>query len=77
MMTYYEPRLNYDFCVIKMMTYFKSQDLLKIVNEGYTIPIDITTLSNAQKREPKENQQKDSQALFVLQQAMANKFCQE
>ena len=37
-----------------------------------TISADISTLNVAQKKELKENKQKDSKALFFLQQAVAD-----
>lgn len=63
---------NYDFWSIKMKTFFCSQDLWEIVDEGFTIPTDISTLNAAQKKELKENKQKDAKALFFLQQAVAD-----
>ncbi|CAJ2673367.1 unnamed protein product [Trifolium pratense] len=60
---------NYDFWSIKMKTFFCSQDLWDIVDEGFTIPEDLSTLNANQKKELKENKQKDSKALFFLQQA--------
>ncbi|KAH7538397.1 hypothetical protein FEM48_Zijuj03G0195200 [Ziziphus jujuba var. spinosa] len=51
-----------------------SQKLWDIVNEGYTIPADITILDDNQKKELNENQQKDSQALFVLQQPVVDEI---
>ncbi|XP_014524278.1 uncharacterized protein LOC106780494 [Vigna radiata var. radiata] len=53
-----------------MKTFFCSQDLWDIIEEGFTIPEDTSTLTAAQKKELKENKQKDSRALFVLQQAI-------
>ena len=61
---------NYDFWSIKMKTFFCSQDLWDIVDEGFTIPEDTSTLNANQKKELKENKQKDSKALFFLQQAV-------
>ncbi|CAJ2654309.1 unnamed protein product [Trifolium pratense] len=61
---------NYDFWSIKMKTFFCSQDLWDIVDEGFTIPEDLSTLNASQKKELKENKQKDSKALFFLQQAV-------
>jgi len=55
-----------------MKTFFCSQDLWEIVDEGFTISADISTLNVAQKKELKENKQKDSKALFFLQQAVAD-----
>ncbi|XP_062088349.1 uncharacterized protein LOC133794923 [Humulus lupulus] len=54
------------------MTYFRSQNLWKIVEVGFTIPEDTLSLSENQKKALEENQQKDSQALFCLQQAMTD-----
>ncbi|KAK6145936.1 hypothetical protein DH2020_019805 [Rehmannia glutinosa] len=65
---------NYDFWSIKMKTYFCAQDLWDIVNNGYSIPNDISTLSAVQKKELKENQQKDSQALLALQISLAAEY---
>ena len=61
---------NYDYWSIKMKTFFCSQDLWDIVEEGFTIPADSSTLTAAQRKELKENKQKDSKALYILQQAM-------
>ena len=60
---------NYDFWSVKMKTFFRSQDLWDIIEDGFTIPEDTSTLTAAQKKELKENKQKDSRALFALQQA--------
>ncbi|XP_047163745.1 uncharacterized protein LOC124833332 [Vigna umbellata] len=53
-----------------MKTFFRSQYLWDIIEEGFTIPKDTSTLTIAQKKELKENKQKDSRTLFVLQQAL-------
>jgi len=53
-----------------MKTFFRSQDLWDIIEEGFTIPEDTSTLTAAQKKELKENKQKDSRALFAFQQAV-------
>ena len=53
-----------------MKTFFRSQDLWDIIEEGFTILEDTSTLTVAQKKELKENKQKDSRALFYLQQAV-------
>ena len=53
-----------------MKTFFRSQDLWDIIEEGFTIPEDTSTLIVAQKKELKENKQNDSRALFALQQAV-------
>ena len=36
---------NYDFWRVKMETYFSSQDLWDIVEEGFTIPADTSALN--------------------------------
>jgi len=61
---------NYDFWNVKMKILFRSQDLWDIIEEGFTIPKDTSTLTAAQKKKFKENKQKDSRALFALQQAV-------
>jgi len=61
---------NYDFWSVKMKTFFCSQDLWDIIEEGFTIAEDTSTHTAAQKKELKENKQKDSRALFALQQAV-------
>lgn len=40
-----------------MKTFFCSQDLWDVIEDGFTIPVDISTLTSAQK-ELKENKQK-------------------
>ncbi|KAL5562281.1 hypothetical protein UlMin_032028 [Ulmus minor] len=65
---------NYDFWSIKMRTYFRSQNLWKVVEEGLTIPDDTSTLTATQKKALDESIQKDSQALFALQQAMSEEI---
>ena len=60
---------NYDFWSIKMKTFFCSQDLWDVIEDGFTISADILTLIATQK-ELKENKQKDSRALYILQQAI-------
>lgn len=61
---------NYDFWSIKMKTYFCAQNLWDVVTDGYTNPDDIFALINAQQKELKENQQKDSLALLALQMSL-------
>lgn len=63
---------NYDFWSVKMRTYLCSQDLWDIIEEGFATPEDISTLTAAQRKELKENKQKDSKALFTLQQAVTD-----
>ncbi|XP_022874162.1 uncharacterized protein LOC111392986 [Olea europaea var. sylvestris] len=65
---------NYDFWSIKMKTYFCAQNLWDVVNDGYINPDDISTLSTAQKKEIKENQQKDSLALLALQMSLTGTY---
>ena len=55
-----------------MKTFFGSQDLWDIVEEGFIAPTDTLTLTAAQKKELKENKQKDSRALYILQQAVGD-----
>ncbi|XP_031259321.1 uncharacterized protein LOC116117440 [Pistacia vera] len=55
---------KYHFWSIKMKTYFLSQNLWKIVNEG---PENTSTLSEF---ELQQQQQNDAAALFILQQAL-------
>ena len=45
-----------------------------VVNRRDNVPTDIFTLSAAQKKELKENQQKDSQAMLVLQMSLADEY---
>src|ERR1044072_3950330 len=63
---------NYDFWRVKMETFFSSQDLWDIVEEGFTAPADTSTLNATQEKELKKNKQKNSKALFTLQQAVTN-----
>ena len=65
---------SYDFWSIKMRTYFCAQDLWDVVNKGYNIRTDISTLYIDQKKELKENQRKDSQALLILHMSLADKL---
>ena len=46
---------NYDFWRVKMETYFSSQDLWDIVEEGFTIPADTSALDASQEKELKKN----------------------
>ena len=57
-----------------MKTYFCTQDFQDVVNRRYNVHADIFTLSIGQKKELKENQQKDSQALLVLQMSLADEY---
>ncbi|KAL5569040.1 hypothetical protein UlMin_025615 [Ulmus minor] len=65
---------NYEFWSIKMRTYFCSQNLWKVVEERLTVPDDTSTLTTAQKKVLDESIQKDSQALFAIQQAMSEEI---
>ncbi|KAL5570519.1 hypothetical protein UlMin_027094 [Ulmus minor] len=53
---------NYDFWSIKMRTYFRSQNLWKVVEDRLTVPDDTSTLTAAQKKALDESIQKDFQA---------------
>lgn len=63
---------NYDFWHVKMETYFSSQDLWDIVEEGFIVPTDTSALNASQEKELKKNKQKNSKALFTLQQAVTD-----
>ncbi|XP_022853494.1 uncharacterized protein LOC111374962 [Olea europaea var. sylvestris] len=65
---------NYDFWSIKMKTHLCAQNLWDVVNDGYINPDDISTLSTAQKKELKENQQKDSLTPLALQMSLADTY---
>nr|KYP75573.1 hypothetical protein KK1_019764 [Cajanus cajan] len=61
---------NFDFWKLKLKTYFISQKLRDIVQSGYTKPDNTITLSKEEKKMLEDCEQKDAQALFVLQQAV-------
>jgi len=61
---------NFDLWKLKLKTYFISQKLWDIVQSGYTKPDNIETLSKEKRKKLKHSEQKDAQALFVLQQAV-------
>src|ERR1044072_4104398 len=63
---------NYDFWRVKIETYFTSLDLWDIVEEGFTVPADTSTLNATQEKELKKNKQKNSKALYTLQQAVTD-----
>nr|KYP71431.1 Retrovirus-related Pol polyprotein from transposon TNT 1-94 [Cajanus cajan] len=63
---------NYDFWSTKMKTYFTFQDLWDMIEERFSTPEDTSALTAAQKKELKENKQKNSKALFILQQAVTD-----
>nr|KYP39142.1 hypothetical protein KK1_039570 [Cajanus cajan] len=55
-----------------MKTCFTFQDLWDTIKEGFSTPKDTSALTVAQKKELKENKQKNSKALFILQQAVTD-----
>nr|KYP52821.1 Copia protein [Cajanus cajan] len=55
-----------------MKTYFSFQDLCYMIKEEFSTPEDTSALTVAQKKELKENKQKNSKALFILQQAVTD-----
>jgi hypothetical protein len=58
---------NYNFWFIKMKTLFVSIDLWEMVESGYEIPESTSTLTEAQKKELKENKSNDARALEMIQ----------
>nr|KYP41863.1 Retrovirus-related Pol polyprotein from transposon TNT 1-94 [Cajanus cajan]KYP41870.1 Retrovirus-related Pol polyprotein from transposon TNT 1-94 [Cajanus cajan] len=63
---------NYDFWSNKIKTYFTFQDLWDMIEEGFSTLEDTSSLTTAQKKELKENKQKNSKALFILQQVVTD-----
>ncbi|XP_043700170.1 uncharacterized protein LOC122650864 [Telopea speciosissima] len=63
---------NYDFWSIKMRTYFLSQDLWDIVNNGFSTPKATSTPSITQQEKLKKNMQNDAKVLYILQQAVVD-----
>ncbi|KAK4386674.1 Retrovirus-related Pol polyprotein from transposon TNT 1-94 [Sesamum angolense] len=63
---------NYDYWAIKMKTYFQSQKLWEIVEEGVTLPEDSSTSSSAEKGKLENKKAKDSEALYYIQTAVAD-----
>nr|KYP39284.1 hypothetical protein KK1_039422 [Cajanus cajan] len=61
---------NYDFWSTKMKIYFTFQDLWDMIEERFSTPEDTSSLTSAQKKELKENKQKNSKTLFILQQVV-------
>ncbi|KAK4395665.1 Retrovirus-related Pol polyprotein from transposon RE2 [Sesamum angolense] len=55
-----------------MKTYFQSQKLWEIVEEGVTLPEDSSTSSSAEKGKLENKQAKDSEALYYIQTAVAD-----
>ncbi|KAL0277951.1 UNVERIFIED_CONTAM: hypothetical protein Sradi_7310200 [Sesamum radiatum] len=68
---------NYDYWAIKMKTYFQSQKLWEIVEEGVTLPEDSSTSSSAEKGKLENKKAKDSEALYYIQTAVADHIFQE
>jgi hypothetical protein len=62
---------NYDFWSIKMKTLFVSIDLWEMVKSGYEILESTSSLTNAQKKELKENRSKDVGALGMIQKGVS------
>lgn len=63
---------NYDFWCVKMKTLFISQNVWDLVNNGYEEPDSIDELSNTQKEQLKETEQRDARALLFIQQGVAD-----
>ncbi|KAK4408463.1 hypothetical protein Sango_0427300 [Sesamum angolense] len=63
---------NYDYWAIKMKTYFQSQKLWELVEEGVTLPEDSSTSSSAEKGKLENKKAKDSEALYYIQTAVAD-----
>ncbi|KAL0370586.1 UNVERIFIED_CONTAM: Retrovirus-related Pol polyprotein from transposon TNT 1-94 [Sesamum angustifolium] len=63
---------NYDYWAIKMKTYFQSQKLWEIVEEGVTLPEDSSTSLSAEKGKLENKKAKDSEALCYIQTAVAD-----
>ncbi|KAK4395553.1 hypothetical protein Sango_1709600 [Sesamum angolense] len=59
---------NYDYWTIKMKTYFQSQKLWEIVEEGVTLPEDSSTSSSAEKGKLENKKAKDSEVLYYIKQ---------
>ena len=68
---------NYDYWSIKMKTFFCSQDLWDIVEEGFTIPCDSSTLIALQWKELKEDKKRDSKALYIYNKQWMMQFFPE
>ena len=61
---------NYDHWAFRMKTIFRSQELVKIVVNGYVEPLDESLLTVDQKNELKENRKKDINAFQIIQQGL-------
>ncbi|KAL0343662.1 UNVERIFIED_CONTAM: Retrovirus-related Pol polyprotein from transposon TNT 1-94 [Sesamum angustifolium] len=57
-----------------MKTYFQSQKLWEIVEEGNTLPEDSSTSSSAEKGKLENKKAKDSEALYYNPKAVADQF---
>ncbi|KAL7144759.1 hypothetical protein ABFS83_07G033700 [Erythranthe nasuta] len=55
-----------------MKTFFKSQGLWEIVDEGFTTPSDTSKLSQVEKDKLAKDMEKDNLALYNIQMAMAD-----
>ncbi|KAK4404232.1 Retrovirus-related Pol polyprotein from transposon TNT 1-94 [Sesamum angolense] len=63
---------NYDYWAINMKTYFQSQKLWEIVEEGVTLTEDSSTSSSAEKGKLENKKAKDSEVLYYIQTAVAD-----
>ncbi|KAL0331212.1 UNVERIFIED_CONTAM: Retrovirus-related Pol polyprotein from transposon TNT 1-94 [Sesamum angustifolium] len=63
---------NYDYWAIKMKTYFQSQKLWELVEEGVTLTEDSSTSSSAEKGKLENKKAKDSEALYYIQTTVAD-----
>ncbi|KAK4390018.1 hypothetical protein Sango_2065100 [Sesamum angolense] len=68
---------NYDYWAIKMKTYFQSQKLWEIVEEGVTLPEDSSTSSSPEKGKLENKKAKNSEALYYIQTTVADHIIQE
>ncbi|KAK2968736.1 hypothetical protein RJ640_014012 [Escallonia rubra] len=57
-----------------MKTFFLSQDLWDIVQDGFDVPEDVSTLTTAQHKTLKELKQKDARALLIIQQTLTEQI---
>ncbi|KAK2999605.1 hypothetical protein RJ639_023298 [Escallonia herrerae] len=61
---------NYDFWYVKMKTIFRSMGLWDLVENGYTEPESVESLSAAQKKQLEEVRQRDANALSTIQRGL-------
>lgn len=61
---------NYDYWDIKMRTFFMSQGLWDIVDNGFNNPADISRLTKEEKEKLDKDREKDNMALYNIQMAM-------